>query len=121
MRLVPYTYSSVKRNDKVLHTIRVLMEGQQVWKEDIEDPNNALEPNELVAKSSFQEGEYQYFGIDQTKTDLTSMYSYAECDPDTDMLCWRTFYVITDLKGDYWINIPNQQSFLTPILKAHYV
>ena len=123
MKLVPYIYSSLKRHEKVIHTIRVLLEGSQVWTEgDLANPSgDALEPNGLFMKSAFQTAPYDYFQIDPEKTDMGSMYDYRECEPSTDMMCWHTFHVITDLKGALWIDIPPHHSYLEPILKAHYV
>jgi hypothetical protein len=123
MKLVPYTYSSLKRHEKVIHTIRILMEGSQVWTEgELQDPLlEALEPNGLFARKVFTSPSYHYFLIDPERTDLNLMYDYKECEPTTDMLCWNTFYVITDAKGTYWMDIPQQNVYLEPILKAHYV
>ena len=121
MKLIPYTYSSVKRGDKVIHTVRVLMEGNQVWTEgDLSNPvQEALELNGLFVHRTFQEGTYHYFQVDPEMTDLNSMYDYKECDPETDMLCWNTLLVIT--QGGLWIDIPTTHSFIKPILKAQYV
>ena len=124
MKLVPYTYSSHKRLDKIIHTVRVLMEGTQIWTETAIGANlleTALKPNGIVATLTLQEQDLYYFKVDSDQTDLESMYDYKECEPLTDMLCWNTFYIPTDLKGSPWIDIPNQQSFLRTILKAHYV
>jgi len=123
MKLIPYTYSSLKRHEKVIHTIHVLQEGSQIWAEgELKNPlMEALEPNGLFIKRTFQEADQVYFQIDSEKTDMASMYDYRECDPSTDILCWHTFYVITDAKGSLWMELPLQHSYLQPILKAHYV
>jgi hypothetical protein len=124
MKLVPYTYSSQRRTEKVIHTVRVLMEGTQIWTEPeiSTDPLElALRPNGITAQVAGQEGDLHYFKVDTKQTDLESMYDYRECEANTDMLCWNTFHIVTDLKGNPWIDIPNQQSFLRTILKAHYV
>jgi hypothetical protein len=122
MKLVPYTYSSQKRLTKQIHTIRILMEGQQIWNEEMvqSDPiQNALEPNDLYVKTTFSENDTGYFQIDTQRTDLNSMYDYKDCEPSTEALCWNTFYIITDEHGSPFIDIPH--SFLNTILKAHYV
>jgi len=121
MKLVPYTYSSLKRNEKVIHIIRVLLEGNKVWQEaNLVDPiQNALEPNGLFATKSFLEADHRYFQIDETRTDMASMFDYRECEPDTDILCWNTHYVITNEANEPWFDIP--YPFLRPILKAHHV
>jgi len=121
MKLVPYTYSSLKRNKKVIHSIRVLLEGNKIWQEsDMVDPiRTALEPNGLVVSNDFLEGEHHYFQIDERQTDMASMFDYKECEPDTDILCWNTFYIITNETGNLWFDIP--YPFLITILKAHYV
>ena len=121
MKLVPYTYSSLRRNEKVIHTIRILMEGNKIWQEaDMADPlQNALEPNGLLVTKSFFEANHHYFQIDETRTDMASMFEYRECEPDTDILCWSTFHLITNEAGEPWFDVP--YSFLRTILKAHYV
>ena len=99
------------------------MEGTHLWTEGaLASPiQEALEPNGLAIQRSFHNISYDYFQVDPVKTDMSSMYTYRECELTSDMLCWHTFYVITDLKGSLWINVPEEQSFLNPILKAHYV
>jgi len=123
MKLIPYTYSSLKRHEKVIHTIRVLQEGSQIWTEgELKNPvMEALEPNGLFIKRTFQEAQHLYFQIDSEKTDMASMYDYKECEPDTEILCWHTFHVITDSKGQLWIDLPLNHLYLQPVLKAHYV
>lgn len=122
MKLVPYTYTSRKRLAKQIHTIRVLMEGNQIWTEESvqSDPiQQALQPNDLYVQQDFSEKDLHYFQIDVSKTDLTTMYDYKECDPGTTTLCWNTFHIITDERGNPFIDIP--YPFLSTILKAHYV
>jgi hypothetical protein len=124
MKLLPYTYSSQKRMDKQLHTIRVLMEGPSIWKESSKLTNpitEALEPNGIYVNKQFAQNDLHYFAVDTDKTDMDSMYDYKECEVNTDMLCWNTFHIITDKQGSLWIDIPEQHNFLKPILKAHYV
>jgi len=124
MRLLPYTYSSLKRGDKLLHILRILMEGKQIWTESsvLTNPiQEALEPNGLYVQQTFEHQSDHYFCLDTTKTDIKSMYDYKECEPNTDMLCWNIFYIITDLNGIPWIDIPKEHTYLKPILKAHYV
>ena len=122
MKLVPYTYESKKRLTKHIHTIRVLLEGQNIWTEESvhTDPIRlALEPNDLYVRTSFAEKDMTYFEIDVARTDLNNMYTYRECDPSTTTLCWNVFHVITDERGSPFIDIP--YPFLRTILKAHYV
>ena len=122
MKLVPYTYESKKRLTKQIHTIRVLMEGNQIWTEESvqSDPiRQALQPNDLFVQQDFSEADLHYFQIDVSKTDLTTMYDYKECDSDTNTLSWNTFHIITDERGNPFIDIP--YPFLSTILKAHYV
>jgi hypothetical protein len=124
MKLVPYTYSSIKRTDKLIHTIRVLMEGPVLWTESSELTHpirEALEPNGIYVTGQFAQKDLHYFAVDTGKTDMGSMYDYKECEVDTDMLCWNTFHLITDKQGSLWVDIPEQHTFLKPILKAHYV
>jgi len=122
MKLIPYTYESLKRLTKQIHTIRVLMEGNQIWTEEaiLADPiQQALQPNDLYVQRDFSEKDLHYFQIDCSRTDLTTMYDYKECDPGTTTLCWNTFHIITDERGNPFIDIP--YPFLSTILKAHYV
>jgi hypothetical protein len=123
MKLIPYTYSSLKRQEKIIHTIRILKEGTQIWTEgELKDPlTEALEPNGLFTKRTFQEAHHLYFQIDPEKTDMGSMYDYRECELSTEILCWHTLHVITDNKGHLWIDLPSHHLYLQPILKAHYV
>jgi len=99
------------------------MEGSTLWTEEalVSPLKEAMTPNGLIIQHSFQEASYNYFQVDPVKTDMSSMYTYKECEATTDILCWHTYYIITDSKGSLWINIPEEQSFLNPILKAHYV
>jgi len=123
MKLVPYTYQVQKRLQKQIHTIRILMEGTRIWTEsDLQsDPvKGALEPNGLFVERAYQDSDLHFFLIDAVKTDLSSMFDYRECEPDTEILCWNTFYLITEDYGS-WINIPDAAPFLSTILKAHYV
>jgi len=122
MKLIPYTYESKKRLTKQIHIIRVLMEGHEIWNEEsvLTDPiHQALQPNDLFVQQDFSEADLHYFQIDVSKTDLTTMYDYKECDSDTNTLCWNTFHIITDERGNPFIDIP--YPFLSTILKAHYV
>ena len=122
MKLVPYTYESLKRLKRQIHTIRVLMEGHEIWTEEavLTDPiQQALQPNGLYVQKTFSEKDHHYFEMDRSRTDLTTMYDYKECAPDTTTLCWNTFYIITDERGQPFIDIP--YPFLSTILKAHYV
>jgi hypothetical protein len=122
MKLVPYTYESKKRLTKQIHIIRVLMEGNQIWTEETvqSDPiHQALQPNDLYVQHDFSEADLHYFQIDVSKTDLTTMYDYKEREPTTTTLCWNTFHIITDERGNPFIDIP--YPFLSTILKAHYV
>ena len=107
----------------IVHIIRVLKEGSQLWTEGpLSNPSTeALAPNGLFIQMAFQEGPYDYFQIDVEKTHMESMYTYRECEPETDMMCWHTFYIITDTKGTPWIQLSETEAFLNPILKAHYV
>jgi hypothetical protein len=99
------------------------MEGSHLWTEGaLANPlEEAMIPNGLIIQRTFQSASYNYFQVDLVKTDMSSMYTYKECELTTDMLCWHTFYIITDLKGSLWINVPEEHTFLNPILKAHYV
>ena len=121
MKLLPYTYESKKRLARQIHIIRVLMEGHEIWKEAVlADPiQQALHPNDLYVQTTFSEKDLHYFQIDRSRTDLTTMYDYKECDPGTTTLCWNTFHIITDERGNPFIDIP--YPFLSTILKAHYV
>ena len=122
MKLVPYTYESLKRLKRQIHTIQVLMEGHEIWTEEtvLADPiQQALQPNDLYVQTTFLEKDLHYFQIDRSRTDLMTMYDYKECDPDTTTLCWNTFHIITDECGNPFIDIP--YPFLSTILKAHYV
>jgi len=122
MILVPFTHTSVLKNKKTVHTIRLLLEGgQRFWQEEA-DVQTVLELNELVALQQFAGDDKHYVQIDTTKTPMDSMYDWRECPFDTDLLCWRTYHVILD--GDQpWISFsdPILQCVLVPILKGGHI
>jgi len=119
MILVPFTHTSVLRNKKTVHTIRLLLEGGQRFWEEEADIQTVLDLNELVARTHFTEDNKHYVQIDRTKTPMDSMYDWRECPLDTDQLCWRTYHVILD-GDDPWITVsdPLLKCVLVPILKA---
>jgi len=122
MILVPFTHTSVLRNKKTVHTIRLLLDGgQRFWEEDAEI-QTVLELNELVAQTHFVEDNRHYVQIDPIKTSMDSMYDWRECPLDTDQLCWRTYHVILD-GSDPWISFtdPLLKCVLVPILKAAHL
>jgi hypothetical protein len=122
MILVPFTHTSVLKNKKMIHTVRLLLEGgQRFWQEE-QPVSTVLELNELVATHQFTEDDRHYVHIDSTKTAMDSMYDWRECALDSDTLCWRTYHVILD--GDHpWITVsdPLLNRVLVPILKADHI
>ena len=119
MILVPFTHTSVLRNKKTVHTIRLLLDsGQRFWEEEA-DVQTVLDLNELVAQTHFVEDSKHYVQIDPIKTNMDSMYDWRECPVDSDQLCWRTYHVILD-GSDPWISFtdPLLKCVLVPILKA---
>jgi hypothetical protein len=119
MILVPFTHTSVLKNKKTIHTIRLLLEGgYQFWQEEADIPV-VLELNELVPANQFTEGDKHYIHIDSVKTSMDSMYDWRECPVTSDQLCWRTYHVILD-GTDPWITVsdPLLKCVLIPILKG---
>ena len=119
MILVPYTYKCFKNLNRQFHVIRVMTEGgMALWSEsdEILDPREALETNDLFSKATFQQGDHHYFAIDEVRTPILSMYEWKELPLLSDALCWRTFYVITDSTGRPWI--PIQSGPFKPALEA---
>ena len=121
MILVPFVHTSVLKNKKMIHTIRLLLEGgQRFWQEE-SDLSVVLNLNELVPTHQFTEGDKHYVHIDSIKTSMDSMYDWRECPLDSDQLCWRTYHLI--LENDQpWITVsdPILKCVLEPILKdAH--
>lgn len=130
---MPYIHS--KRPTKVLgqnaflHVIRILCDkgGEALWEEADEGltvdtvGDIVLEPNELVAFAAKLPQQVATTGngngvanskailipIDPVATTMSSMYSYEEITPgSTDMLCWRTFYHVTDTAGTALLKPP---------------
>lgn len=115
MILIPYTYSQVNKYGRHIHVIRVMTEGGQAfWVED--EPQEALQVNDIYSKSAFSDRDMHYFEIDTTKTAMSSMYEWSELPPISDTLCWRTFYIITDADTNAWIQMPN--SIFKPVLET---
>ena len=124
---MPYIHSSkptmVLGQDAVIHVIKVLCDkgGSALWEEDGDgaDPITVetlsaviLEPNELVAAGAGMIGRDSasdsiFVEIDPVATAMSSMYSYEEIEPSTtDILCWRTFYHVTDVAGEPLLTPP---------------
>jgi hypothetical protein len=122
MILIPFTHTSVLKNKKMIHTIRLLLEGgQRFWQEE-SDLSVVLELNELVPKCQFTEGDKHYVHIDSIKTPMESMYDWRECPLESDTLCWRTYHLI--LENDQpWITVsdPILKCVLEPILKDAHI
>ena len=121
MIIVPYIHgkrpTKVLGQDAFLHVIRILCDkgGEALWEESDEgltvDTVGAvvLEPNELVAAgaATAPNSKAILIPIDPVATAMSSMYSYEEITPgSTDMLCWRTFYHVTDTTGTALLKPP---------------
>jgi hypothetical protein len=122
MILVPFTHTSVLKNKKTVHTIRLLLEGgQRFWQEEADIPV-VLELNELVPSHQFTEEDKHYVQIDSIKTNMESMYDWRECAVDSDLLCWRTYHFILDGSVP-WITCsdPLLKCVLVPILKGGHM
>ena len=109
MYIVPYVHRVSTIGDKIVHTIRILLEGDRLWSEDA--PEAALEENGFVSKitrTKLVEGHQCFFAdIDSNKTDLASMYSAEELDPaDKDTHRWCQFHLITTASGAFWLPPP---------------
>jgi hypothetical protein len=115
MILIPYTYHQMNKGGRLIHVIRIMTEGGTgFWTED--SSQEALETNEIYSKGTFTNGDAHYFEVDTLKTAMDSMYDWTELPFESDMLCWRTFYVITDAHGNPWIHMP--ESIFKPILET---
>jgi hypothetical protein len=129
MIIIPYIYSSKTiSNKQIVHTLKVLCEGGQgFWQESCNSIQKALAPNDLFAKTitkhKMNNQDYYFVEIDTQKTDLNSMYMWNELsENDTETLCWRTFYIFTNIDNTIWLKIPNDKIFntLCVILKTCY-
>ena len=110
MYIVPYLYKKTVKQGRVFHVIDMLTEGgQSLWSEaeTVDLDADILEPNSFVTLNRYTHSETQFLALDPAKTDMTSMYKWSECPVKSDTLCWRTFYVITDDRGQLWIQIPD--------------
>ena len=118
MYLVPYLYKKTVKQGRVFHVIDMLTEGgQKLWTEaeTVDLDADILEPNSLITLNRYKDSQTQFLALDPNNTDLTSMYKWSECPIMSDTLCWRTFYIITDDKGQFWIQIPD--SVFKPVLE----
>ena len=110
MYIVPYLYKKTVKQGRTFHVIDMLTEGGQTLWSEAETVNldaDILEPNSFVTLNRYTHSETQFLALDPAKTDMTSMYKWSECPVKSDTLCWRTFYVITDDRGQLWIQIPD--------------
>uniref|UniRef100_A0A6C0K123 Uncharacterized protein n=1 Tax=viral metagenome TaxID=1070528 RepID=A0A6C0K123_9ZZZZ len=122
MILVPFTRTTVLKNKKTVHTIRLLLEGGQRFWEELADVKTVLELNELVALHQFVEGDKHYIHIDSKATRMESMYDWRECPAHSDTLCWRTYHVLLQEDMEPWIppSDPLLKCVFEPILKDGY-
>ena len=122
MILVPFTHTSVLKNKKTVHTIRILMEGgQTLWTEEA-PVDSVLELNELTTKGRFMANDMQFLHIDELATNMDTMYDWRELEATSDTLCWRTYHVLLDEANEPWIQIPDSiRRVLIPILKDDHV
>lgn len=123
MYIVPYLYKKTVKQGRTFHVIDMLTEGgQNLWSEaeTVDLDAEILEPNSFVTLRRYTHSETQFLALDPVKTDITSMYKWSECPINSDTLCWRTFYIITDEKGHLWIQIPESpfKASLERILSA---
>ena len=110
MYIVPYLYKKTVKQGRTFHVIDMLTEGgQTLWSEaeTVDLDADILEPNSFVTLNRYTHSEAQFLALDPAKTDMTSMYKWSECPVKSDTLCWRTFYIITDDRGQLWIQIPD--------------
>jgi len=118
MIIIPYTYKQVNKMGRQFHVIRMLTEGGQAfWTEPdaLTNPQEALDINDIRASHTYSDSTYHYFKVDDTKTAMNSMYDWTELPLNSDTLCWRTFYTITDDAGHPWIQLPD--SIFKPALE----
>jgi hypothetical protein len=109
MYIIPYLHKQVEKHGRIIHVIDMLTEGgQRLWTEadTVNIVTDVLEPNGLLPKEMETLGPHHYVSLDSS-TDLTSMYKWSECPYDSDMLCWRTFYIIMNQNDEPWIQIPD--------------
>jgi len=110
MYIVPYLYKKTVKQGRTFHIIDMLTEGgQKLWSEaeTVDLDADILEPNSLITISRHTNSETHFLALDPAKTDMSSMYMWSECPVNSETLCWRTFYVITDDRGNPWIQIPD--------------
>lgn len=123
MYIVPYTYKKQIIHDRMFHIINILTDGgSRIWTEndDLSIETDILEANGLVATRIEKKETGVYITVDDTRTDMESMYKWKELPAKTDMLCWRQFTLISDKDGNAWIEIPESpfRSSLTYISRV---
>ena len=112
MYLLPYTCNIIRHpSGKTIYTLRILQEGDAVWQET--DTSEALKENGLVSLHTpcldFVEGHACLFvPIDETRTDLSSMYTAEELDPsDKETHRWCTYRLIVNTADNsLWLPPP---------------
>jgi hypothetical protein len=120
MIIIPYihTFKKVKgqgsqNQDILIHSITILCEGgENFWNETDETLDiikDCLEPNDIhiLPETALAAATTYYAEVDTEKTDIGSMYMYEEVEPDSDVLCWRQFIILTDSTGEPIMHIPD--------------
>jgi len=88
MFLIPF----IHRTNSNLHYIYVFLNQGKLFINE-EDIDEFLEVNGIYSTKKVMDGKFCYIDVDTEKTEVSSFYTYNECD---DFECWRCFTIFED-------------------------
>ena len=120
MFILPYVYHHRKLPHLSLYEVSVLtIGGTNLWVEDesLCVKNDILEPNGLSVLSQHTHKDVVICHVDKSQLDMTEYFHWNKetSKPDTDLFCWRTFYLIaslqvpTDTYTELWLPFPTTE------------
>jgi hypothetical protein len=113
MFIIPFIHKTKQVNTMTIHTIQVLtVGGTTLWKENefLAVETDILHPNGIyLDKKPFQWNDVYFCSVDTHKTDMNDFYKWTEIPKQSDMFCWRTYYMFGNMHAcDSWLPIPTQ-------------
>lgn len=124
MIILPFIYEENITNQLKIQKVTILCQGGTIlWEEadDLDIDVDIIHSNDLkssgtkIINYNFQEDHdnkrVALIHIDKEKTNLSDMFNCEELEITygSDILCWRTFYIVFTENGTPWINIPNNE------------
>ena len=113
MFIIPFIHKTKQVNTMTIHAIQVLtVGGTALWKENASLAVEAdiLHPNGIyLDKKPFQWKDVYFCSVDPCNTDMNDFYQWTEIPKQSDMFCWRTYYMFGNIHAcDSWLPIPSQ-------------